>query len=112
MTTPPGFAVEVTSLADATVVQVRGELDMSTAPDLALAIADAAPAGATVRLDLSEVGFLDSSAIGSLVTAGRARNEAGGRLQIGPRSDIVERVFEITGLSQATDAFEILPAAD
>lgn len=109
MTTPPGFAVEVDVREDSIVVRVKGELDMSTAPSLADALADAGPADATVVVDLSAVAFLDSSAIGTLVTAGRARNEAGGRLQIGGRSAIVERVFEITGLAQTSDAFEILP---
>lgn len=91
------------------MVRVKGELDMSTAPSLAHALADAGPADATVVVDLSAVAFLDSSAIGTLITAGRARNEAGGRLQIGGRSAIVERVLEITGLAQTSDAFEILP---
>jgi anti-sigma B factor antagonist len=110
MTTTPGFAVEVDAEHDPVVVCVRGELDMSTAPDLAKALADAAPAASTVVVDLSGVSFLDSSAIGTLVTAGRARSEAGGRLQVGPRSTIVDRVLEITGLSQSSDAFDVLPA--
>lgn len=109
MTTPPGFAVEVDAREDVVVVRVQGELDMSTAPSLAAALADAAPADATVVVDLSAVAFLDSSAIGTLVTSGRARTEAGGRLQIGGRSTIVDRVFEITGLADTSDAVEILP---
>jgi anti-sigma B factor antagonist len=109
MTTNPGFAVEVDEHVDPVVVSVRGELDMSTAPGLAEALADAAPPTSTVVVDLSAVSFLDSSAIGTLVTAGRSRNDVGGRLQIGARSAIVERVLEITGLGESSDAFDVLP---
>ena len=109
MTTTPGFAVDVDASCDPIIVRVRGELDMSTASNLAEALADAAPAASTVVVDLTAVSFLDSSAIGTLVGAGRARHDAGGRLQIGERSAIVDRVLQITGLAESSDAFDVLP---
>ena len=81
---------------------------MSAAPELTNAIGKVAGA-TTVVLDLSGVTFLDSSAIGALVGSGRELGESGARLQIGPRSDIVERVLEITGLAETSDAFDVLP---
>jgi len=110
MPAPQGFALEVSDAKDGTVgIAVRGELDMSAAPDLAEAIAGARSGDGTVLLDLSAVTFLDSSAIGALVAAGREFHQTGGRLQIGPRSDVVSRVLEITGLSEQSDAFDVLP---
>ena len=110
MSSPQGFAVEVAAPDGDTVrILVRGELDMSAAPDLTAAIAGAQAAGGNVLLDLSAVTFLDSSAIGALVASGREMGEAGGRLQIGPRSDVVRRVLEITGLHEPSDAFDVLP---
>jgi anti-sigma B factor antagonist len=110
MSASQGFAVEVSDPDDGTVrIAARGELDMAAAPDLAEAIAKASGSGATtILLDLSAVMFLDSSAIGSLVASGREVSESGGRLQIGPRSDIVTRVLEITGLSDSSGAFDVL----
>jgi len=108
MTTPHGITVEVDDQVDPVVVRVRGELDMSTAPALSEALGDAAPPSATVLVDLAGVAFLDSTAIGTLVAAGKARRDAGGRLQIGARSPIVERVLQITGLDETSEAFEIL----
>lgn len=109
MSSPQGFAVEVSDQdAGAVGIRVRGELDMSAAPGLTEAIAKVKD-GATVVLDLSGVTFLDSSAIGALVGCGREITEGGGRLQIGPRSDIVRRVLEITGLAEPSDAFDVLP---
>ncbi len=90
-------------------MEVRGELDMAAAPDLADSIMKACGRAATVLLDLTKVTFLDSSAIGALVAAGREVVEAGGRLQIGPRSDVVNRVLEITGLHEPSEAFDVLP---
>lgn len=113
MSSPQGFAVEVSD-ADGNAVRivVRGELDMSVAPGLTEAITGASGTGVTVLLDLSGVTFLDSSAIGALVASGREVADAGGRLQIGPRSDIVTRVLEITGLAEPSDAFDVLPEGD
>jgi anti-anti-sigma factor len=106
-----GFSFEVSDADGGTVrIAVRGELDMAAAPDLSEAIAKAAGNGVTtVVLDLSAVTFLDSSAIGALVASGRDAAEAGARLQIGPRSDIVTRVLEITGLHEPSEAFDVLP---
>jgi len=110
MSSPQGFAVEVSD-ADGKAVRivVQGELDMSVAPGLSDAITSASGDGVTVLLDMSGVTFLDSSAIGALVASGREVTEAGGRLQVGPRSDIVTRVLEITGLAEPSDAFDVLP---
>jgi len=113
MSSPQGFAVEVNEADGETVrIRVRGELDMSVAPGLTDAITSASGPGVTVLLDLTGVTFLDSSAIGALVASGREVGEAGGRLQVGPRSDIVTRVLEITGLAEPSDAFDVLPEGD
>ncbi len=109
MSSPQGFAVDVSHEDNGAVrIEVRGELDMSAAPGLTEAIGKL-EGGSTVVLDLSGVTFLDSSAIGALVGSGRELGENGGRLQIGPRSDVVRRVLEITGLAEPSDAFDVLP---
>ncbi len=109
MPTPQGFAVEVSDQGAGPVrIRVRGELDMSAAPELTDTIGKV-DEGATVVLDMTGVTFLDSSAIGALVGCGRELSETGGRLQIGPRSDIVTRVLEITGLTEPSGAFDVLP---
>ena len=109
MSTPASFVVEVDDGVDPVVVRVGGELDLSTAPNLVQALEEAAPLSAAIVLELSDVGFIDSSAIGALLTSGRARTSAGGRLQIGSRSAAVDRILEVTGLSETSEAFEVLP---
>jgi anti-sigma B factor antagonist len=110
MSSPQGFTVEVDdSDSDAIAIRVKGELDMAATPGLTEAIVGAKGCS-RITLDLSGVTFLDSSAIGALVASGREVGESGARLEIGPRSDIVSRVLEITGLAETSEAFDVLPA--
>jgi anti-anti-sigma factor len=107
MATPEAFAIDVDASGDRTLVTVKGELDMSNAPTLVDTLTRDAAVGAKVVVDLGGVSFIDSSAIGGLVSAGQTLADAGGRLTIGPRSDTVKRVLEITGLAQSTEAFDV-----
>ncbi len=109
MSPPKAFTVEIDEPAgDRVVIRIKGELDMAAAPDLTEAIVGS-KTSTRVSLDLSGVTFLDSSAIGALVSSGRSLAEAGSRLELGPRSDIVTRVLEITGLADTAEAFDVLP---
>ena len=109
MPAPQGFTVEIDDPeGDRVSIRVKGELDMAATPGLTEAIVGS-KGNERITLDLSGVTFLDSSAIGALVASGREVSEAGGRLEIGPRSDIVTRVLEITGLADTSEAFDVLP---
>ena len=109
MSPPKGFTVEIDEPAgDRVVIRVKGELDMAAAPDLTEAIVGSKES-TRVSLDLSGVTFLDSSASGALVSSGRSLAEAGSRLEVGPLSDVVTRVLEITGLAETAEAFDVLP---
>ena len=111
MSTPLSFAIEDANPDSAErQIRVRGELDMSTAPELSAALIRAGEGGSgEITLDMSGVTFLDSSAIGALIAAGQELNAGGRTLRIGPRSAIVSRVLEITGLTHDSDAFVVLP---
>ena len=109
MSSTQGFTVDLGQPeGDRVSIRVKGELDMAATPTLTQAIVGAASTP-RICLDLSGVTFLDSSAIGALVASGREVGEAGSRLEIGPRSDIVTRVLEITGLADSSEAFDVLP---
>lgn len=85
-----------------------GEVDMSTAPMLADAIgtaladetAQSAQPVVSVSIDLSSVGFIDSSGLRALL-AGRSHAESQGvRLSVVSASPSVTRLLEATGLSE------------
>jgi len=76
-------------------VRVTGELDLDTAPQLYVSTMVVGDPGTTVRLDMSEVTFIDASAIRVLVKVGRQR----GVVVVNP-SPPVRRLLEITGLGE------------
>lgn len=86
------------------MIAVRGELDLSTAPDLEAPLEDAIAAGDTsVLVDLSECEFIDSTGIALIVRAWQrldrgADGEGSGRVVISSGNDQVRRVLEVTGL--------------
>lgn len=81
------------------LVAVDGELDMTAAPDLRDAIDSAIEAGAvTVVVDLNEVTFIDSTAIGVLLAARERMRRAGGSLEVVCGEPNVVRVLEIVGM--------------
>ena len=64
-------------------------------------VMDAALRTATVvRLDLSAVRFIDSTALAELLRTRKVLQEAGGRLLLGPVSDAVRVILELTGLAE------------
>ena len=85
------------------VVTLRGELDAHDAPRLRELFAGAVGELVGIEqprlvLDLTAVGFLDSTALGSIIGAVRRVREAGGELTLVLPTSPARRIFEITGL--------------
>jgi len=102
---PAPFEASAAQLEDGIrVIAVRGELDLSTAPELEGPLDDAIAAGdALVLVDLCECEFIDSTGIALIVRAWQqldrtAEGEGSGRVVISSYNDQVRRVLEITGL--------------
>ena len=107
----PAFSISRRELDGRTsVLTVTGELDLSSAPDLKWALADALDASAQVVVDLSLVTFLDSTALGVLVGVQR-RLTAGTRLAIVCADANVLKIFELTGLAGTFELFSTLELA-
>jgi anti-sigma B factor antagonist len=97
-----------------TLVSLGGELDAHDAPRLRETFAQAlerAPGGAPVVLDLAQVSFLDSTALGSIVGLLRRVREAGGDLRVVLPSGPALRIFEITGLDAVLTTYPTRAAA-
>jgi anti-sigma B factor antagonist len=111
MTAPP-FELRSSPSDDTLIVEVVGEIDMATAPELAAAIASAEDGVQRVVVDLTEVTFLDSSALNTLVHCQRklAEREIGLRV-VSPADRVVRRVFEITRLIGPLNVVESLDDA-
>ena len=101
-TYPRPFAIAVAPTRAGEVrIQVEGELDLSTSPQLDQVLRREIGAGKHVVVDLSEVAFIDSTGLNTLITALRASNSNGGGLMVGASLPAqVRRVLEITGLNK------------
>ena len=99
---PPEFAIiEQGSEAGHYVIAARGEIDLFTAPELKQVITEVIENGERrVAIDLSEVSFLDSTALGVLIGAVKRLRSRGGALAVVNTDSSIAKTFEITGLDQ------------
>jgi anti-anti-sigma factor len=100
--TEPAFELRSSQVAGTLIVEVVGEVDMATAPELAEALGVEAVHDSVRRVivDLSSVSFLDSSALNALVHGQRALAEREIAFRVvSPADQAVRRVFEITQLA-------------
>jgi anti-sigma B factor antagonist len=108
----PAFKIDKRKLADQTgVLGVTGELDLATAPELKWALADLQTEGSlNLIVDLSQISFIDSTALGVLVGAQRGL-DVGARLVLICAEENVLRIFELTGLDGMFDIFATIEEA-
>jgi anti-sigma B factor antagonist len=85
-----------------TILTVRGEIDVYTAPRLRQAIVDIVEAGGhDIVVDMERVDFLDSTGLGVLVEALKRVRSHDGDLAIVATQDKILKIFDITGLNKA-----------
>ncbi|MBN2404028.1 MAG: anti-sigma factor antagonist [Coriobacteriia bacterium] len=85
--------------ASVCVVRLRGEIDISTVPGLRNSIESVVLAGCVnVVLDLAEVVYADSSALGLIVWLDHLLDPKHGKLVLASPSRDVARVLELSGL--------------
>lgn len=85
----PDYAIDLQPMAGGVLVAMGGELDVAAAPYLRERLARAVDhEPQTVRIDLSEVSFLDSMAVGMLISVKRRVDSYGGffSTRCGPRT--------------------------
>ena len=91
------------------VVQVKGELDLTTAPRLKWMLHDLIEAGRTTHVvDLNETTFMDSTALGVLVAVNRSLGEGMQLVIVCARSNVL-KIFELSGMD---GVFTIVPTRD
>ncbi|MEU1586910.1 STAS domain-containing protein [Micromonospora sp. NPDC005710] len=96
-----------------TVLEVRGELDMATSPELREGLQRLVDAGdRQVVVDLAEVGFMDSSGLGALVVMFKAWRNAGGRLCLAAVQPAVRSVLSVTSVDQVIDVYHSVSEAE
>lgn len=106
------FEIAERAVAGSPVLAIHGEIDVSTAPELRDRLLAVAKEGnEVVVVDLSEVTFLDSTALGVLVSGLKRFREGGGDLRLVVTSGSVTKVLAITGLVDVFSIFDTVDAA-
>ena len=108
------FEVSIDEHAEGySVVAVRGEMDLHTAPKFQYAIERAARSEGvgTVVVDMAEVTFKDSTALSALMRSKDALGQQGVSLRLAAPSGAVERIFSVTGFQDYFDIFSSREAA-
>ncbi len=99
------FKIETQTLEDnLPVIRLGGEVDVYTAPQLKQAMIALLEKGVKrFIVDLTNVEYLDSTALGVLIGGLKRIREVGGNLLLICPSARIRRVFEITGLDKVFD---------
>ena len=85
---------------DATVVAFEGDVDLQSSPDARKVLLEMVGKGKPIMVDLSEVGYIDSSGVASLVESFQAARKSGQDLVLISVSDGAKRVLELARLDK------------
>jgi len=101
--------VHVRNHESAAIIEVRGEVDLYTSPQMREVIVRAASARtAMVVVDLSGVSYMDSSGVATLVEGLQFSRKYGGAFRLAGLGGAVREVFKFAKLEKV---FEIYPDA-
>jgi anti-anti-sigma factor len=105
-----GYTLEHDPIDTGHLITVTGELDIAATPELSTVLLIAANApGPLVVVDLGDVEFIDSTALGTLLKAGTEIEAAGKQLRVVCADGPVRRLLEMTNL---TNRFQLCPSRD
>jgi anti-anti-sigma factor len=95
--------VALEPLPDASVVRLCGDIDLSTSDELSAVCASALERAVPVRLDLSEVTFIDSTALGFVARLAAAERDSGRTLPVRGASRRTLDTIRLIGLEDMLD---------
>lgn len=99
---PGALQIESRRDGDTLVIALSGELDLASAPDLERELqAGEATSPGQITIDLTELGFMDSTGLQSLLRARERAAESGYALSLRRGPHQVQRVFELTKTAEA-----------
>ncbi len=106
------LGLDVSQHGESTVLAVRGEVDVYTAPRLREKLVELVAQGNyRIVVDLNGVDFLDSTGLGVLVGGLKRVRSHGGDMALVCTHQRIIKVFEITGLTKVFPIHDTLDAA-
>ena len=109
----PLARMDVERRGDAIVAQVEGDVDLSNSAELRRALEEAVvPDTLGVAVDMSRVGYVDSSAMTVLVTVAKGLEIRRQRLAVvAPQESGVRRLLELVGIDRVVGLHDSLDDA-
>lgn len=105
------FGMHLRESGEAHVLEAVGDIDVESSRLLRAQILELfADPSSTVVLDLSRVGFMDSSGLGALV-AGHKLADPHGSFRLAGANSVVRRVLQVTGLDRVFAHFDTVDEA-
>ncbi len=99
--------IERTSLGDATVVRIHGDLDEDSASDLRVELHDCLVDGRThLVLNLSDAGFVSYMCLGIIVERLRRFRSQQGDIKLVGVNTYLQRLMRMAGITALFDVFE------
>lgn len=100
------FKVEAEKDGHLHTVQVVGELDQGTAPQLRGVLRETYERGGSVLVDLTACEFIDSTGLSLMVETKRTLDESGQGFGVCCPHRDVRRMLELTGIDKAVGLFD------
>lgn len=98
------LTVNVNEESEKSILNVSGEIDIYTAPKLKETLLPLTKVeGKTVEVNLENVNYMDSTGLGTFISALKSTKENNSKLTLVNLQDRVMRIFEITGLDDVID---------
>lgn len=99
--------VELERVGNVLVVRPVGDLDLSTAPAFRSVVDRELDFRRTSNLviDLSKVGFMDSSGLGAILGRFRKLQSSGGRMWLVAPQSTMRSILEVSGLTKVVTVF-------
>jgi anti-anti-sigma factor len=101
--TDPYYLVDQRADAGVAVVRLTGDLDINARDDIRAAIARAVNTNQGIRVDLSDVSFMDSEALSSLIEGYNAAVSAGLPFAVVGAQGLVRQVLTVSGALELFD---------
>jgi anti-sigma B factor antagonist len=103
--TPSSFTLEIDRAGDVTIVRCHGQLVFGVTDILSTQVRKLIPTTKRIVLDLSDLTFMDSSGLGTLVRLYVSAKSAGCELQL---VNLRKRIEELLALTNLLSVFSII----
>lgn len=96
--------IDVTEGTEKSVVNLMGEIDAYTAPNLKESLLPLTKvSGRNIEVNLKDVNYMDSTGLGVFISALKSTKENNSKMKLVDLQDRVARLFKITGLDEVID---------